>query len=83
MGDPLQPEWQSQIWVADSDGKNPFQLTNFGGPLTGTPRWSPDGLWVAFDSRPEGQPDIFVIASEGDERRLTYRCPRTSCELVA
>ena len=62
-----------EIWVADSDGKNPFQLTNFGGPLTGTPRWSPDGLWVAFDSRPEGQPDIFVIASEGGApRRLTY-----------
>src|SRR5581483_8909384 len=54
-----------EIWISDRDGGNAFQLTNFGGPLTGTPRWSPDGRWVAFDSRPEGQPDIYKIAAEG------------------
>ena len=25
-------------------------LTNMGGPVTGTPRWSPDGREIAFDS---------------------------------
>jgi dipeptidyl aminopeptidase/acylaminoacyl peptidase len=49
-------------------------LTTFAGSLTGTPRWSPDGNWIAFDSRPYGQPDIFVINSSGGgtPRRLTF-----------
>jgi hypothetical protein len=33
--------------------------------LTGTPRWSPDGTRVAFDSRPEGQAEIYTIRGGG------------------
>jgi dipeptidyl aminopeptidase/acylaminoacyl peptidase len=48
-------------------------LTHFGGPLTGSPRWSPDGKWIAFDSRPEGQADIYLVPSAGGApRRFTY-----------
>ncbi|HUG80503.1 MAG TPA: protein kinase [Bryobacterales bacterium] len=61
-----------EIWVCDSDGTNPVQLTSFGGPPVGVPRWSPDGEWIAFDSRKEGDADIYVIrASGGPSRRLT------------
>ena len=61
-----------EIWVANSDGRNPTQITHFGGTLTGTPHWSPDGKEIAFDSRPEGQPDIYTIpAGGGKERRVT------------
>jgi Tol biopolymer transport system component/predicted Ser/Thr protein kinase len=61
-----------EIWVCDSEGLNPVQLTSFGGPWAGTPRWSPDGQWIAFDSRPGGNPDIYVISAQGGSpRRLT------------
>jgi Tol biopolymer transport system component len=61
-----------EIWVCDSEGRQPLQLTSFRGPQTGSPRWSPDGRWIAFDSRPDGPSDIFVINSGGGEpRRLT------------
>jgi Tol biopolymer transport system component len=61
-----------EIYVSESDGSNPVQLTSFGGADTGTPRWSPDGQWIAFDSRAKGQPDIYVISAQGGEpHRLT------------
>src|SRR5262249_57232387 len=36
------------------------------------PRWSPDGQWLALDSRKEGQSEIYVIAADGGPlRRIT------------
>ncbi len=61
-----------EVWVCDSDGTNPVQLTSFGGPPVGVPKWSPDGEWISFDSRKEGDANIYVIrASGGPARRLT------------
>jgi dipeptidyl aminopeptidase/acylaminoacyl peptidase len=61
-----------EIWICDSEGLNPIQLTSFGGAHTGTPRWSPDSHQIAFDSRPEGHADIYVISADGGKpRRLT------------
>jgi Tol biopolymer transport system component/DNA-binding winged helix-turn-helix (wHTH) protein len=54
-----------EVWRADADGSNLVQLTSFGGPLTGTPRWSPDGRWISFDSRPGPHPNVYVISAEG------------------
>lgn len=54
-----------QIWVCDSAGANPIQLTSFGGSVTGTPRWSPDGRWLAFDSREEGHSAIYLLSAAG------------------
>ena len=36
-----------EIWIANRDGSNGFQLSAVGG--AGTPRWSPDGQALAFD----------------------------------
>jgi Tol biopolymer transport system component len=63
----------SDIWVADADGANQTRLTwNRGG--NGSPRWSPDDQWIAYDSLVvDGQFDVYVIrASGGAPRRLTF-----------
>jgi len=60
------------IWVCDSEGLNPIQLTSFGGPDVGSPRWSPDDRQIAFDSSASGNRDIYVLGAEGGKpRRLT------------
>ena len=62
----------SQIWVADSTGEHPVQLTAFTNGFSGSPRWSPDGRQIVFDARPADSADIYVINAEGGPpRRLT------------
>ena len=61
-----------EIWVCNSDGSSPVQLTSVGNAFAGTPHWSPDGRWIAFDSRAGGKAGIFVASAEGGEpRRVT------------
>ncbi len=58
-----------EIWRADADGTNLAQLTSFGGPLTGTPRWSPDGRQIVFDTRPGPHPNIHIVSVDGGPAR--------------
>jgi len=61
-----------EIWVCDREGRNPMQLTAFGGPAPGSPRWSPDNRWIAFDSPKAGNSDIYIISADGGApHRLT------------
>jgi Tol biopolymer transport system component/predicted Ser/Thr protein kinase len=61
-----------EIWVCDSDGSHPVQLTSFGGPFANGPRWSPDGEQIVFYSDAAGNRDVYVInARGGAPRRLT------------
>jgi Tol biopolymer transport system component len=61
-----------EIWVSDSDGSNPVQLTFSELELTGTPRWSPDSRQIAFDSDREHNWDIYITSVDaGLPRRLT------------
>jgi Tol biopolymer transport system component len=55
----------TEIWVCDSDGSSPVQLTSFRGSQVSTPRWSPDGGRIAFDSDAEGEVDVWVIGANG------------------
>ncbi|MGD8898214.1 MAG: protein kinase, partial [Acidobacteriota bacterium] len=61
-----------EIWICDSDGSNPRQVTFLGHPYAGLPSWSPDGEQIAFNSSKEGSIDVYVVSvSGGVPRRLT------------
>lgn len=69
-------EYRGAIWVAPVDGSaEPRQFTS-GERRDGSPRWSPDGRWLAFTSNRGGdkktQPQLYVVPADGGEaRRLT------------
>ncbi len=60
-----------QIFVIDSQGGEPIQLTNGVGTNIG-PDWSPDGSQIVFQSSRDGNWEIYVMDSDGsNQRRLT------------
>jgi dipeptidyl aminopeptidase/acylaminoacyl peptidase len=79
-------EYRGAIWVAPFDGSaEPSQFTS-GERRDTTPRWSPDGNWLAFASNRGGDEktpmNLYVIPAEGGEaRRLTDR--KESVEEIA
>jgi dipeptidyl aminopeptidase/acylaminoacyl peptidase len=69
--------YRSAIWAAPLDGsEEPRQLTS-GGRNDQSPRWSPDGRWLAFVSDRDGEDEkahgeLYVLpAAGGEPRRLT------------
>lgn len=79
-------EYRSAIWVVPFDGSaEPVQFTS-GERRDSTPRWSPDGKWLAFaSSRGEDvktPSNLYVIpAGGGEARKLTDQ--KESVESVA
>jgi len=70
-----------QIWKSNADGSDPLQLTFFETGFPGTPRWSPDEKWIAFDYRSSAhRGQIYLIDSEGRNlRRLSSDDSHTDC----
>jgi dipeptidyl aminopeptidase/acylaminoacyl peptidase len=68
-------EYRSAIWVAPLDGSGEPRPFTSGEKRDTTPRWSPDGKWLAFASNrgEEKTPaNLYVIPAEGGEaRKLT------------
>ena len=76
-----QPDWSAEkdevvlvsnrggyydLWKMKPDGSDEVQLT-VGLLHEYSPRWSPDGEWIAFQADYEGSFDIWVIRSEKKE----------------
>jgi len=58
------PNDATDIWVSNLNGSSEAKLTTFG--KCGTPRWSPDSRWIAFDSDGRsGHSGIHVVSVEG------------------
>src|SRR3990172_7035799 len=68
------PSPKSQIWIVNSDGTDcrPFST----GPRTDhSPRWSPDGEWLAFLSdrmNEDGKDELFLLSRQGVEARRLF-----------
>ena len=62
------------VWVADSTGHHPRQLTTDGFELvTGDQPVSPDGKWIAYESTRTGTSDIWIAPLDsGLPRQLTH-----------
>ena len=59
----------SEVFVADGDGKNPRNITNHPA-FDGWPAWSPDGKLIAFASDRNHRYQIFVMNPDGSNVRL-------------
>lgn len=58
----------THIWMMDSNGQNPRQLTS--GDRGGvSPAFSPDGKWISFISYKELYPQIYVMPVTGGEAK--------------
>lgn len=66
---------RSTIWIADSLGRNPRQLTTegFESPSTNTLTWSPDGKEVLYLSRRTGTNDLWIAPIDGGAPRQLTR----------
>jgi dipeptidyl aminopeptidase/acylaminoacyl peptidase len=66
-------EYLSNVWLVDRKGGRPRRFTA-GRRRDHSPRWSPDGRWLAFVSERDGarRPQLHVIPADGGEpTRLT------------
>src|SRR5688572_29635853 len=72
--------YDTALWLVDADGSTaarPFTA----GPRDLSPRWSPDGRWLAFTRAGEKEgkprePQIHVIAADGGEARALTDLPK-------
>jgi TolB protein len=56
-----------EIYVMDYDGANPTPITG-NQSINLSPRWSPDGRMIAYNSYRNGNPDLFVLNFDSGRR---------------
>jgi tricorn protease len=71
-GDRIVFSYMGDIWLANRDGTGARRLTSHVARDV-SPRFSPDGRWIAFSSDRMGNNDVFVVPAEGGEpTQLTF-----------
>ncbi len=74
--DRLKNNYRRAIWVAATDGATPPRQFTGGTASDTSPRWSPDGARLAFQSNRDGDKDqIYVMRFDGGEARSLTRLP--------
>ncbi len=64
--------YDRDLWIAERDGANPRRLTSHPGRER-SPRFSPNGQWLAFTGEYDGNSDVFVVSvAGGAPRRMTW-----------
>ena len=72
-GDTVAFACEDDLWTVSVEGGYARRLTTSLSDVA-TPHFSPDGKWIAFVARDEGQPEVYVMPAEGGEPcRLTYQ----------
>ena len=72
FGDQVVFTYATDLWIADRKGGNARRLTSTPGNDANA-KFSPDGKWIAFTSVMDGNPEVYVISSDGGEpKRLTF-----------
>ena len=64
----------AEIWACNVDGSHCAQLTSLHG-IAGAPRWSPDGLYIAFEFRPKDRTEIYLLELGGGRPQLLPTLP--------
>ena len=67
----------TEVWVADADGKRPRQWTFLGQPSLGAPRWGPQSRRIAFTAPGPDGSSIYIVEEPGLAPRLvpgSHRC---------
>ena len=60
----------NEIWVTNADGTGRRPVTQGSRKPEGSPRWSPDGRWLAYDGLgDDGSRHIYVIDHAGGQVR--------------
>ncbi|WP_419211750.1 prolyl oligopeptidase family serine peptidase [Maribacter sp. X9] len=58
--------YDTELWIS-KEGQAPFPLTNNENSSSTSPKWSPNGEWIAFLSKRKEKTQIQVIRSAGGE----------------
>jgi Tol biopolymer transport system component len=66
---------ETEVWICNSDGTDPRQVTAMQRGFSDSPRWSPDGNWIAFTSNKGSNRDIYLVSSRGGNVRCIVEAP--------